>query len=173
MDNSFNAGRGMPKWPFNYGGTTPAQKTRSRPLPGPGPTLQPFSYGQMPATSALAAPWPAWGDNHWLCWPVLGQGKRSSSALRPHSQLSVCAGCPSAGQASGRSTALEHSQSHCPAPLCASPTRLAAAFLWCYCCQFFREQEQRTVLALKNTEYKWTSVKLVNGKKSDMAFTGK
>lgn len=48
-------------------------------------------------------------------------------------------------------TGLERGQSHCPPPLCASPTRLAAAFLWHYCSQFCKEQEQNTVLALKNT----------------------
>lgn len=101
MDNRFSGGRMTLKWPFNYKGTTPVHKTRSGPLPGSGPILQPFCYGQMPATSALAAPS---RDHHWLCWPVLGQGKRSSSPLQPHSQLGACAGCPRAGQASGRST---------------------------------------------------------------------
>lgn len=72
------------------------------------------------------------------------------------------AGWAPAGQAT-RPSPLGHS--HCPPPpLCASPARLAAAFLWCYCCQFCREQEQSTVLALKNITDKRTSVKLVNGK---------
>lgn len=173
MGNSSSARRGMLKWPLNYKGTTSVQKTCSGPLAGPGPIPQPSSCGPAPATSALSAPGPARGHSHWLCWAALGQGKRSSPALWPGLQLSVCAGCPPAGQACGRSAVLEHGQSHCPDPLCAAPTRLAAAFLWCYCCQFCREQEQSTVLALKNTAYKWTSVELVNGKKSNMAFTGK
>lgn len=146
MDSSFSAGRGMLKWPFSYKGTSSGQKTCSGPLPGPGPILQPSSYSQTSATSALGQHEETIPGSAGSC---LGKG-RGVLLPWPCWQLGVCAGCPPAGQA----CSLEHSQSHCPAPLCASPTRLAAAFLCWYCHQFCREQEQSTVLALKNTAYK-------------------
>lgn len=99
MVNSFTAGRAMLKWPFCYKGTTPTQKMCSAPLPASGPILQRFSCSQTPATSALVAPGPAWGHCHWLQWPVLRQGARSSAPQRLPLRLCSCAGWPPAGQA--------------------------------------------------------------------------
>jgi len=123
------------------------------------------SLGPRPAaTSALAAQGPGQGDvagSGSLCW---GKGRGARLACgRLRGSSPVLAGSHQPGLPP-EPAGLGRGQSHCPPPLCASPARLAAAFLRRYCCQFCREQEQSTVLALKDTADKRTSVRLVNGK---------
>lgn len=146
MGNSFSAGKGTLKWPSTT--KVPLQCRRQGHYQVPFCSFPPTVKRQLPQL-----------------WCPRASMRRQSLALLARAWARRGAQCPvptarcprwprSCRPGRGWRAALEHGQSHCPAPLCASPTRLAAAFLCCYCCHFCREQEQSTVLALKNTAYK-------------------